>query len=175
MRTIDDIRNEWVDMAGQEAEWFGFPRIAAELKVLLLLTPGPMSLGEMARRLEVSKASISTNIRILERWRLVRRVYHRGERRNFYEARGNPWEIGTEVVSTILKTHLTEFEALIDRSSEDLELIDADAPEDREQVRLLKDAFTESKEYVEAVKHIFEVIMQRGQITPAVLKKVTIK
>ena len=52
MRTIDDIRNEWVDVAGQEAEWFGFPRIAAELKVLLLLTPGPMSLGEMAQRLE---------------------------------------------------------------------------------------------------------------------------
>jgi DNA-binding transcriptional regulator GbsR (MarR family) len=175
MRTIDDIRNEWVDLAGQEAEWFGFPRIAAELKVLLLLTPGQMSLGEMAQRLEVSKASISTNIRILERWKLVRRVYHRGERRNFYEARGNPWEIGTEVVSTILKTHLTEFEALIARSAEDLRLIDAKTPEDREQVKLLKDAFSESMEYVEAVKHIFEVIMHRGQITPAVLKKVTIK
>jgi len=175
MRTIDDIRNEWVDVAGQEAEWFGFPRIAAELKVLLLLTPGPMSLGEMAQRLEVSKASISTNIRILERWKLVRRVYHRGERRNFYEARGNPWEIGTEVVSTILKTHLTEFEALIARSTEDLKLIEAETPEDREQVQLLGDAFSESMEYVEAAKHIFDVIMQRGQITPAVLKKVTIK
>ena len=80
MRTVDDIRNEWVDMAGQEAERFGFPRIAAELKTLLLLTPGPMSLPEMAERLEVSKASVSTNIRILERWRLVRRVYRRGER-----------------------------------------------------------------------------------------------
>ena len=175
MRTIDDIRNEWVDVAGQEAEWFGFPRIAAELKVLLLLTPGPMSLGEMARRLEVSKASISTNIRILERWKLVRRVYHRGERRNFYEARGNPWEIASEVVSTILKTHLTEFEALIARSTEDLKSIDAETPEDQEQVQLLGDTFSEAMEYVEAVKHILDLVVQRGQITPAVLKKVTIK
>ncbi|HUU90957.1 MAG TPA: helix-turn-helix domain-containing protein [Phycisphaerae bacterium] len=175
MRTINDIRNEWVDMAGQEAEWLGFPRIAAELKVLLLLTPGPMSLGEMARRLEVSKASISTNIRILERWKLVRRVYHRGERRNFYEARGNPWEVATEVVSTILKMHLTEFEAFIARSTEDLKSIDAETPEDREQVQRLRDTFFGSMEYVEAAKHILDLVTQRGQITPAVLKKVTIK
>jgi DNA-binding transcriptional regulator GbsR (MarR family) len=133
-----------------------------------------MSLGEMARRLEVSKASISTNIRILERWKLVRRVYHRGERRNFYEARGNPWEIATEVVSTILKAHLTEFEALIARSAEDLKSIDAETPEDREQVQRLRDTFSGSMEYVEAAKHILDLVTQRGQITPAVLKKVTI-
>jgi DNA-binding transcriptional regulator GbsR (MarR family) len=151
MRTIDDIRN------------------------VLLLTPGPMSLGEMAQRLEVSKASISTNIRILERWKLVRRVYHRGERRNFYEARGNPWEIATEVVSTILKTQLTEFEPLITRSTEDLKPIEAETPEDEEQIQLLRDTFCEAMEYVEAAKHILDLVMQRGQITPAVLKKVTIK
>ncbi|MHC5034965.1 MAG: GbsR/MarR family transcriptional regulator, partial [Planctomycetota bacterium] len=120
MRTIEDIRNEWVDVAGQEAERFGFPRIAAELNTLLLLTSGPMSLTEMAERLEVSKASVSTNIRILERWKVVRKVYRRGERRNFYQARGNMWEVWAEIASTILKDEVTEGRVLVSRSLEDL-------------------------------------------------------
>jgi DNA-binding transcriptional regulator GbsR (MarR family) len=174
MRTIDDIRNEWVDAVGQEAERFGFPRIAAELKTLLLLTPGPMSLTEMAERLEVSKASVSTNIRILERWKLVRRVYHRGERRNFYETKGNMWEIETEIASTILKDELTECRTLVSRSLEDLGSVEVETPEDEKEVRLLKDTFSEALEYIDAWEHILNLFLERGEITPAVLKKVKI-
>jgi DNA-binding transcriptional regulator GbsR (MarR family) len=172
--TVDDIRNEWVDAVGQEAERFGFPRIAAELETLLLLTPGPMSLSEMAERLEVSKASISTNIRILERWRLVRKVYRRGERRNFYETRGDMWDVGAEVASTVVRDMLAESRSLASRSLAELDAVEAQTAEDEEEVRLLKGTLSGALEYLDAMEHILNLFLQRGEITPAVLKKVTI-
>ena len=45
-----------------------------------------MSLDDMARELGVSKGSVSTNIRELEKWGAVRQVWVKGERRDFYEA-----------------------------------------------------------------------------------------
>ena len=174
MRTVDDIRNEWVDAVGQEAERFGFPRIAAELKALLLLSREPMSLTEMAGRLEVSKATVSANIRILERWKLVRRVYHRGERQNFYEIRGHMWEIETEIASTILRDELTETKALVSRSLEALDSVEAPTPEDGQDVQFLKERFAEALEYIGAGEYLLNLFLERGQITPAILKTVKI-
>ena len=175
MRTVDDIRNEWVDAVGQEAERFGFPRIAAELKALLLLAREPMSLTEMAGRLEVSKATVSTNIRILERWKLVRRVYHRGERQNFYEIRGHMWEIETEIASTILRDELAETKALVSRSLAALDEVEATTPEDGQDVQFLKERFAEALEYIGAGEYLLNLFLQRGEITPAILKKVKIE
>ena len=105
-RNLEDLRNEWIDHIGERAEKFGFSRIAGQLEGLLFLSPGPMSLDEMADRLEVSKASVSTNIRFLERLKVVRKVYHRGERKNFYEIAGDIWEIETEILKTLIKDEL---------------------------------------------------------------------
>ena len=105
-KTIEDIRNDLINVIGEKAEKFGFSRIAGQLEGLLLFSNKPMSLDEMAERLEVSKGSVSTNIRLLERWKVVRKVYHRGARKNYYEIRGNIWEIETEIMSTIVKDEI---------------------------------------------------------------------
>ncbi len=174
MRTIEDIRNEWVDVAGQEAERFGFPRIASQLKALLYLSREPMSLGEMAERLEVSPASVSTNIRILERWKLVRRVYRRGERKNYYQIVRNTWEVVTEIAATICKTELKEGKALICRNMEELNSVEARTPQDEEGIQFLKDRLSEAQQYIEVGEHILTLLLERGEITPAVLKRIKI-
>jgi len=45
-----------------------------------------MCLDEIVDELGVSKASVSTTIRQLERWTAVKRVWVKGDRRDFYEA-----------------------------------------------------------------------------------------
>ena len=100
-RTVEDIKNELIDHIGEKAERFGFPKIAGLMEGLLLLTRGRLSLDDIAERLEVSKPSVSTNIRLLERWKVVRRVFSRGDRKNYYEIAGDLGEIETEIMSTI--------------------------------------------------------------------------
>ena len=99
-KTEEDIQNEFIDTIGEMTEWSGLTRAAGLLKGLLLLSREPLSLDDMAERLEVSKGSVSTNIRLLERWKAVRRVFNRGDRKNYYQLRGDLWEIETEIVSS---------------------------------------------------------------------------
>ena len=173
-KTIEDIRNDLIHVIGEKAEKFGFSRIAGQLEGLLLFTNQPMSLDEMAERLEVSKGSVSTNIRLLERWKVVRKVYHRGARKNFYEIRGNIWDIETEIMSTVVKDEIERVKSLMSNSETDLTAIRGTTKEENEEIAFLQQRFSEINEYIESAEHILNLLLKQGAITPAVVKKITI-
>ncbi|MFC1588519.1 GbsR/MarR family transcriptional regulator [Planctomycetota bacterium] len=173
-KTVEDIRNEMIDAIGEQAEKYGFTRIAGQLEGLLYLSPKPMSLDEMAQRLEVSKASVSTNIRFLERMRIVRRVYHRGARKNYYAILGDIGEIKTEVWSTIVKDEIERCKTLVGRCLSDLKVMKVKGNEEQEELEFVQARFSEIDEYVEAAEHLLDMILKKGKITPAVIKKIKI-
>lgn len=172
-KTIEDIRNDLIHVIGEKAEKFGFSRIAGQLEGLLLFSNAPMSLDEMAERLEVSKASVSTNIRFLERLKVVRKVYHRGARKNFYEIRGNLWEIETELMSTIVKDEIERVKGIMSKSGTDLNNIHLTENEE-EEAAFLRQRFAEINEYIESAEYILNLFLKQGEISPAVVKKITI-
>jgi DNA-binding MarR family transcriptional regulator len=75
---------EFVERVGRFFEGDGAPRTSGRMLGLLMLTSGEMSIDEIADRLKVSRASVSTNARSLETFRVVERVSHMGDRRDFY-------------------------------------------------------------------------------------------
>ena len=75
---------EFVERVGRHFEADGVPRIGGRLYGYLLLQEEPRSLDELAQALSVSKASVSTNARLLVQWGLVDRVTRPGDRRDFY-------------------------------------------------------------------------------------------
>jgi len=173
-KTIEDIRNDLIHVIGEKAEKFGFSRIAGQLEGLLLFSRQPMSLDEMAERLEVSKGSVSTNIRLLERWKVARKVYHKGARKNFYEIRGNIWEIETEIMSTIVKDEIERGKSIMSNSEKDLNKIKEKSTEEKEEIAFLQQRFSEINEYIESAEHILNLFLKQGEISPAVVKKITI-
>lgn len=170
-KTTEDVTNEFIDTIGEGAERYGMTRVAGLLKGLMFVAREPLSLDDMAERLEVSKASVSTNIRLLERWKVVRRVFNRGDRKNYYELRGDLWEIETEIITTILKDELDWFTDSLDRWKRDLP--EADEGKDADLEFLMK-RFEEIGEYLEAARHILQLLMREGKVTPAVIKKIQI-
>jgi len=175
MTTTEDIMNEFIDTIGETAETFGLPRIAGLLKGLLFFTPGPLSLDEMADRLEVSKGSVSTNIRLLERWKVARRVYNRKDRKNYYQIRGTIWEIETEIVRTTMTDLNEKFRDLTNKGLEDIKSVVPESEEEKEDLKFLENRFSETIEYLEAVDHLMSLILRDGNITPATIKKIEIK
>ena len=170
-KTVEDVQNEFIDTMGEASDWLGVTRIAGLLKGLLFVAREPLSLDDMAEQLEVSKASVSTNIRLLERWKLVRRVFNRGDRKNYYELRGRLWEIETEIVTTILRDELERFTENLDRWKRDL----AEAEdEDSDGKAFLLGRFEEIAEYLEAGRHVLTLLTREGKVTPAVIKKIQI-
>jgi DNA-binding transcriptional regulator GbsR (MarR family) len=76
---------QFADQVGLRAEADGLPPIAGRLFAMMLLSPDPMSLDDIAAALQVSKGSASTDARLLLRHGWLRRVVRRGDRRDYYE------------------------------------------------------------------------------------------
>lgn len=76
----------FVEQMGLIFEAERFPRIAGRILGLLLTVEDTLSLDDIAEQLEVSKASISTNARLLEERGVLERVSLPGDRRDHYRA-----------------------------------------------------------------------------------------
>lgn len=82
----------FVERLGLMMESEGLPRIAGRIFGFLLVHEGAFSLDELAEELQVSKASVSTNARMLEQFGLVERTSEPGDRRDYYQMGHDAWE-----------------------------------------------------------------------------------
>jgi len=60
---------------------------------VLYFSPEPLSPAAIARDLRVSKANVSINLKKLEEWNAVRRVWRKGYVRSLYQANDEPLQI----------------------------------------------------------------------------------
>lgn len=89
-------RELFIERNAIQAEAGGLPRIAGRLIGIFLIDGGPISFSELAERMQASRASVSTNTRLLERLGVIERVAVRGERQDFFRLRSNPFAIALE-------------------------------------------------------------------------------
>ncbi|WP_375173582.1 GbsR/MarR family transcriptional regulator [Pseudooceanicola sp.] len=82
--------DRFVETLGLIAHGEGMPPIAGRILGHLVLADGPCSLTEIAEALEVSKASVSTNVRLLETRGMATRVGQRGSRQDHWRVETQP-------------------------------------------------------------------------------------
>ena len=85
---------------GRLARFFGFSEVMGRLYGTLMLSPDPMSLDDLASSLEISKGSVSMNVRDLERWGMAKEVWMRGERKKYYRAESDLWQVILNVLGS---------------------------------------------------------------------------
>ncbi|HEV7366298.1 MAG TPA: MarR family transcriptional regulator [Gemmatimonadales bacterium] len=79
----------FIERMGLALEADGLPRIAGRIFGLLLVSEDARSLDDLARQLRVSKASVSTNARMLEQRAVLERISRPGDRRDYYRVPTN--------------------------------------------------------------------------------------
>jgi len=89
---MHEAARQFVERMGLHMEAEGMPRSAGRIFGHMLLADAPCSLDELAETLQVSKASVSTNARLLEQVGMLERTCEPGDRRDFYHMRPDAWE-----------------------------------------------------------------------------------
>ena len=79
-------RDNFIEGIGHLASNVGLSRVMGQLYAMLFLSNKPLCLDDMAERLKISKGNASVNIRELEKLGVVRKVWVKGSRKDFYEA-----------------------------------------------------------------------------------------
>lgn len=77
---------------------WGINRTVAQVHALLFLSDRPLSAEEIARTLSVARSNVSTSLRELQGWRIVRSVSVFGDRRQHFESMKDLWEMFRVIV-----------------------------------------------------------------------------
>ena len=72
---------------------YGMNPLAGRLFGVLFVSAEPVSLEELCARVSAAKSTVSVALRTLLAARVVRRLPRKSDRRDWYEAVADPWEI----------------------------------------------------------------------------------
>ncbi|MGH2585510.1 MAG: GbsR/MarR family transcriptional regulator [Dehalococcoidia bacterium] len=87
---------------------------AGRIYAALYLSAGPLSLGEICEAIGASKATVSVQVRELLELGMVRKVWVRRSRRDYYEAATDLWTIATEVIGRRLEREVRTLLSVLD-------------------------------------------------------------
>ena len=92
MDEMETLRSEFIEKCGLMMQSDGLPRIAGRVMGYLIWDGEPVSFGELAEQLQVSRGSISTATRVLENKHIIWRISKPGERGDFFQIASDSYE-----------------------------------------------------------------------------------
>ena len=78
---------------GEMGTRWGTNRTVAQIQALLYLSPAPLRADEIVDLLSVARSNVSTSIRELQSYGLVRMTHVLGDRRDYFESIYEVWEL----------------------------------------------------------------------------------
>jgi DNA-binding transcriptional regulator GbsR (MarR family) len=86
------------DAIGRLMVLWGFKRNMGRVWTLLYLSDEPLGAHVLRERLQLSAGAISMTLSELARWGVVRKVFRRGDRHDYYEAESSLWKMISRVL-----------------------------------------------------------------------------
>ena len=87
------LNREFVAHFGEMGSKWGINRTVGQIYALLYISPQALNAEEIAETLEFSRSNVSMGLKELQAWRLVRLRHQTGDRREYFEAPADVWEI----------------------------------------------------------------------------------
>jgi DNA-binding transcriptional regulator GbsR (MarR family) len=122
---LSELEKEVVDIFVRIAGVLSLPRSVGELYGILFISPEPMCIDDLMRKLKISKGSTSQGLKILRSFGAVNPVYVAGDRRDFFTAEAELRKIVAGFVNEQIRPHLDNGKARMARIEG---LIDVEAP-----------------------------------------------
>ena len=83
---------------GEMGQRWGVNRSVAQVHALLYLSDEPLVADDIVEALGVARSNVSTSLKELQSWELVRLVHVPGDRRDHFEAKQDPWDVLVTIV-----------------------------------------------------------------------------
>jgi DNA-binding transcriptional regulator GbsR (MarR family) len=91
--TLTPVAQKFILHWGEMGTRWGINRTVAQVHALLFLSPKPLPADEISQTLSVARSNVSTSLRELQGWGIVRVVHVLGDRRDHFESIKDVWEI----------------------------------------------------------------------------------
>jgi DNA-binding transcriptional regulator GbsR (MarR family) len=90
---LPPLSRQFVSHFGEMGSRWGINRTVGQIYALLFISQRALNADEIAEALEFSRSNVSMGLKELQSWRLVRMRHLPGDRREYFEAPTDVWEI----------------------------------------------------------------------------------
>ena len=147
----------WGEMAGR----WGISRSVAQIHALLFLSPEPLTAEDIATTLGIARSNVSVSLKELQSWELVNVTHVLGDRRDYFQARKDIWEVLTMIMDGRKKRE-------IDPTVQVLRECVKDSSEDAQTPQATKERIASMLEFLEEMSGWYEQV--RAIPRPTLLK-----
>jgi len=130
---------------------WGTNRTVAQIQALLYLSPKPLRADEIVDLLSVARSNVSTSIRELQSYRLVRMTHVLGDRRDYFESPHDVWELFRIIIEQRKQRELNPTLAMLRGCVEEID-------GEKETDPVTKDRIRSMLEFVETTSSWYEEI-----------------
>lgn len=149
---LDEAKAKFIQAWGVLGTSWGISRTMAQIHALLLVSAQPLSAQEIIDTLSVSQGSANMNLRALIDWQLVEKTVKIGERKEYFAAEKDMWEITRRVMRERRKRELEPILKMLD-DVKNIELSEEDKKK-LETTELIAQRSKEIEEFKEMMNQI---------------------
>ena len=155
--TIQRCVLHWGEMGSR----WGVSRSVAQVHALLFFAPDPLTADEIAETLAIARSNVSVSLKELQSWELVSITHVIGDRRDYFLARKDIWEVLTTIMDGRKRREIDPTLQMLRECSQDAKS-DDETPDD------VKERITTMLEFLEEMSGWYEQV--RGMPRPTLLK-----
>lgn len=89
---LTPVMEKYILHWGEMGSRWGVNRTVAQIHALLYLAGKPLTADEIAETLGVARSNVSTSLKELQSWGLVKLLHVKGDRRDHFEALSDLWD-----------------------------------------------------------------------------------
>ena len=111
---ITEAQEKFIQAWGTLGQQWGVNRTMAQIQALLLVAPEPLHAEEIMERLSISRGNANMNVRALIDWGIAYKEHKSGERKEYFRAEKDKWEVAKRVTLERRKRELEPIVKLLD-------------------------------------------------------------
>ncbi len=154
--SLDPVVRRFIEEAGSTTQAFGLGRVTGQVYACLYFSPTPKNLNDLQEILGISKGSASTIVRQLEQWHAVRKIWIRGDRKDYYTAEDNFGHILKRVLNDTVSNKMNSYNALLQELEDKLPDSNADNGRTREQHEFIVERFNKLRHFHGRARKVWE-------------------
>jgi len=151
---LTPVQRQFILHWGEMGARWGINRTVAQVHALLHLSPRPVSADTIASALGVARSNVSTSLRELQGWGIVREVHILGDRRVHFESVTNVWELFRTIVDQRKRREIDPTLEMLRKSIDELDRAKPPDRYTRERLQELLEFFDTMTELYDEVRHL---------------------
>ncbi|HEY1752956.1 MAG TPA: MarR family transcriptional regulator [Caulobacteraceae bacterium] len=146
---------------GEMGQRWGVSRSVAQLHALLYLADGPLPADEIAETLGLARSNVSTGLKELTGWELVRLTHVAGDRRDHFEAKQDPWDMLVTIAEGRKRREIDPTLALLDDCVAEARRDGETSAEVRAKLERLRDLTGQLAGWYDQMRHVPRPVLMK--------------